>query len=68
MGEALGRRRKATLRLAKRQVWFVLADHPLRSRQDVARKDAGNSKKVWEAVLHMDKLDIKGLKQAYHEG
>jgi predicted 3-demethylubiquinone-9 3-methyltransferase (glyoxalase superfamily) len=31
-------------------------------------KDAGNSKKVWEAMLHMDKLDIKGLKQAYHEG
>ena len=30
-------------------------------------KDAGNSKKVWEAMLQMDKIDIKTLKQAYEQ-
>ena len=28
-------------------------------------KDSGNSKKVWEAMLQMEKIDIQGLNQAY---
>lgn len=31
-------------------------------------KNAGNSKKVWEAMLQMDKMDIKTLQQAYGQG
>jgi predicted 3-demethylubiquinone-9 3-methyltransferase (glyoxalase superfamily) len=30
-------------------------------------KNAGNSKKAFEAMLRMDKMDIKTLEQAYHE-
>jgi predicted 3-demethylubiquinone-9 3-methyltransferase (glyoxalase superfamily) len=30
-------------------------------------KNSGNSKKVLEAMLRMDKMDIKTLEQAYHE-
>jgi predicted 3-demethylubiquinone-9 3-methyltransferase (glyoxalase superfamily) len=30
-------------------------------------KNAGNSKKALEAMLRMDKMDIKTLEQAYHE-
>jgi predicted 3-demethylubiquinone-9 3-methyltransferase (glyoxalase superfamily) len=31
-------------------------------------KDAGKSTKVMQAMLQMDKIDIKGLKQAYDRG
>jgi predicted 3-demethylubiquinone-9 3-methyltransferase (glyoxalase superfamily) len=31
-------------------------------------KNAGNSKKVWEAMLQMNKMDIKTLQQAYGQG
>ena len=31
-------------------------------------KSAGNSKKVLEAMLQMDKIDIQTLKQAYEQG
>jgi predicted 3-demethylubiquinone-9 3-methyltransferase (glyoxalase superfamily) len=31
-------------------------------------KDAGKSKKVREAMLQMDKIDIRTLKQAYEQG
>jgi predicted 3-demethylubiquinone-9 3-methyltransferase (glyoxalase superfamily) len=30
-------------------------------------KDAARSKRVMEAMLRMDKIDIKGLKQAYEQ-
>jgi predicted 3-demethylubiquinone-9 3-methyltransferase (glyoxalase superfamily) len=30
-------------------------------------KDAARSKRVMEAMLQMDKIDIKGLKQAYEQ-
>ena len=30
-------------------------------------KDAGNSKKAFEAMLQMDKIDIKALEQAYRQ-
>jgi hypothetical protein len=29
--------------------------------------NAGNSKEAFEAMLRMDKMDIKTLEQAYHE-
>jgi predicted 3-demethylubiquinone-9 3-methyltransferase (glyoxalase superfamily) len=31
-------------------------------------KDAGKSTKVMQAMMQMDKIDIKGLKQAYDQG
>jgi predicted 3-demethylubiquinone-9 3-methyltransferase (glyoxalase superfamily) len=31
-------------------------------------KNAERSKRVMQAMLQMDKIDIKGLKQAYHQG
>jgi hypothetical protein len=36
-------------------------------RRDVESKDAEKSKKVMEAMLKMEKIDIEDLKQAYEQ-
>ena len=53
------------MRLAQRQVWLSWQIVPTVLSELLGSKDARKSKKVMEAMLKMDKLDIKTLKQAY---
>jgi hypothetical protein len=60
-GQAFPRWRAGLVRLAQKQVWFVMADHspclwPLLSDPDPAK-----TKRVMEAMMKMKKIDIGGL-------
>src|SRR5258708_1717390 len=79
VGKALPGRRKGKMRLAERQIWSVVANHSLCCREDAARqrccktkmlqdKDAEKAKRVMQAMLQMDKIDIERLKQAHDQG
>src|ERR1700676_5414273 len=56
---------KAKMRLAKRQIRSVVANHSFHFRQTVARQGGRESKRVMQAMLQMDKIDIQRLQQAY---
>ncbi len=60
------RRRKITVRLAQRQIWFVMADRPLPFwARCWADKDAEKSKRSCRRCSRWTSLTFKTLKQAY---
>jgi hypothetical protein len=50
--------------LAQRQIWNLMADHSLALGEMLQDKDDEKSERVMKAMLQMDKIDIRGLKQA----
>ena len=56
------------MRLAKRQIWSVMQIVPSVLGKLLQDKVAGKAKKVMQAMLQMDKIDINGLQQAYDRG
>ena len=55
------------MRLAKRQVWFVMAGRPHALGEMLSDPDPQKSKRVMEAMLKMKKIDVPTLKQAYDQ-
>ena len=52
------------MRLAERQIWQIIPSALGEMMQD---KDPAKSKRVMQAMLQMEKIDIAGLRKAYEQ-
>ena len=59
-------RREIEMRLAERQVRVVMADQSTVLGEMLGDKDPEKAKRVMEAMLQMDKIEIETLKRAYN--
>ncbi len=65
MGEALRRRRKTRCGWLKDKYGLSWQIIPPALGERLQGKDPENAKRVMQAMLQMDKIDIEGLKKAY---
>ncbi len=55
------------MRLAQRQIRRFVADYPTISSKLLGDEDEEKSGRVRQAMIQMDKIDIKNLRQAYEQ-
>ena len=55
------------MRLAKRQIRFIMQIVPTILGEMLSDPDPKKAERVMKAMLQMKKIDIKGLKQAYEQ-